>query len=154
MEDDRILGVIVGQADHPQHHDLVVAGDVGTLDGALEMDRRLVEEKRAAREYGGVDAGEAPGLVLRRQLPDDLGVGLTEHGDPSVGRPRRTGQVVELCWTANITSGGSCETPTANDEATMTVGSSPAIPARATTPVGKAPKAFRSSVLSLSLIHI
>ncbi len=150
MEDDRLLRVIVRQTGHPQHDDLVIPGGVRTLDGALEMNRASSRSNAPAGQHRGADTGEALCLVLGGQLPDDVGVALAQNRDAETGQVAQDRPGVELCCTANITrGGGSWETPTAKDEATMTVGSGPDIPASATTPVGKAPNAFRSSVLSI-----
>src|ERR671927_747443 len=55
-----------------------------------------------------------------------------------------TGQVEEDFCTANITSGGSMETPTVNEDATRTWRSPATSAASAATPLGKCPKVSRS----------
>ena len=62
---------------------------------------------------------------------------------PMLPARRRVGQVVEEFWTANMTSGGSMETPTVKEEAAGTSLVPSTSAESAATPQGKCPKVSR-----------
>lgn len=83
------------------------------------------------------------------QMPAHLAVMIGQDGDPKMGAPCKSGQVLEVRATENETSGGSRLT-LVNELAASPVSRPSTSAATVTTPVGKTPNALHSRAGSRS----